>query len=117
MAEKPVKASKKSSKVKLLFCLNDRGEGRRSCVGSGANALRKQAKALAADDSRIKVKKAGCLGLCKHGPVVELLPAKLYYQVRDATALALLMRQVATGETATAGLIPTGKSGKKKQAR
>ncbi len=114
MVDQPAKASKKPKKIKLLFCLNDRGEGKRSCAASGAKALRKQAKALAADDPGLKVKKSGCLGLCKHGPVIEILPEKLYYQVRDAAALAQLMQQVTSGVPVTAGLIPTGKSAKKK---
>ena len=105
-------AAKKPKKVKLLFCLNDRGDGRRSCAASGANELRKEAKGIAADDPRLKVKKSGCLGLCKHGPVVEILPEKLYYQVRDRADLAKLMSRVASGEPVTAGLISTKKSAK-----
>lgn len=112
--DKPAKAAKKPKKTKLLFCINDRGAARQSCAASGADDLRREAKALAADDDRVKVKKSGCLGLCKHGPVIEILPAKLYCQVRDASALATLMRQVATGETITTGLIATGKSAKKR---
>ena len=114
MADQPAKAPKKPKKIKLLFCLNDRGEGRRSCAASGANRLREEAKALVTDDARIKVKKSGCLSLCKHGPVIEILPAKLYYQVRDTAALSALMAQFASGESVTAGRIPTGKSAKKR---
>lgn len=113
MADQPAKAARKPKKIKLLFCLNDRGEGRRSCAVSGANGLRKEAKAIAADDPRIKVKKSGCLGLCKHGPVIEILPANLYYQVRDAAALARLMSQVTSGEPVTEEPIATKKSAKK----
>ena len=112
--EKLEKPAKKQKKTKLLFCLNDRGAGRRSCAASGADGLRRQAKELVADDARIKVKKSDCLGLCKHGPVIEILPAKLYCQVRDAATLARLMKQVANGETISAGLISTGKSAKKR---
>ena len=114
MADQPEKKSKKSKKIKLLFCLNVRGEGRRSCAASGAQALRKEAKAMTAQYPGIKVKKSGCLGLCKHGPVVEILPAKLYCQVRDADALATLMREAASDGPVTAGLIATGRSAKKK---
>ena len=111
MAEKPLK---KAKKTKLLFCVNDRGAGHRSCAASGADGLRREAKGMIADDARIKIKKSGCLGLCKHGPVIEILPAKLYCQVRDAATLARLMTQVANGDPITAGLIATGKSAKKR---
>ena len=114
MADQPAKVSKKTKKVKLLFCLNDRGEGRRSCAASGAKALRKEAKTLAADNPAIKVKKSGCLGLCKHGPVIQVMPANLYYQVRDTVALARLMHEVAAGAPSTVALIPSGRAAKKK---
>ena len=113
MTDEQKKAAKKPKKVKLLFCVNDRGAGRRSCAGSGANSLRKEAKALAADMPGIKVKKSDCLGLCKHGPVIEVLPAKLYYQVRDTAQVVQLMAELEVGKPVTVGPIRTGKSAKK----
>lgn len=77
----------KQKKTKLFFCLNDRGEGRHSCCADGAGKLYRYAKEMAAEHPlvRVDVKKSGCLGHCKHGPVVQVLPAdKVLRQVTKA---------------------------------
>lgn len=87
----------KPKKITLLFCMNDRGESRRSCAGSGANALRLYANEQLAShpEARIKIKKADCLGDCKHGPIVQLLPAdKLLRNVTEADIDHLFLRQL-----------------------
>lgn len=105
----------KQKKIKLLFCINDRGEARRSCGGDGANALRKYAREKAADNPGIKIKKSGCLGLCKQGPVIELLPAKRYYRCRDEADIdRLLAGPVEQGEIDRSLLIKTAKGGGKR---
>ena len=105
----------KSRKIKILFCVNDRGEGRRSCAASDANALRKYARAKAADNDQVQVKKSGCLGLCKHGPVLQVLPAKLYYRcASEADIDQLFAQQVDQGQVASTLLVRTGKTEKKK---
>ncbi|MES2831695.1 MAG: (2Fe-2S) ferredoxin domain-containing protein [Pseudomonadota bacterium] len=107
-------------KLKVLFCINDRGENKRSCAASGADALRRYAKAEVGEDKGIKVKKAGCLGLCKHGPVIQVLPSKLYYQCTTEAEVDLLLAEYCNLEDAgtaknggTARLISTGKAAKK----
>ena len=103
------------TKTRLLFCINDRGEGKRSCGASGANALRKYAKEKAADMPHLKVKKSGCLGHCKHGPVVQILPEKALYRCKDMVDVDQLFAQrIAEGETATALLIDLPKKSRKK---
>ena len=107
----------KQKKLKILFCVNDRGEGSRSCAASGANSLRQYAKQKAADHPtmKIKVKKTSCLGLCKHGPVLEILPAKIYYHCKNEADVDLFFsRQIDLGKPVPALLIRTAKSAKKK---
>ena len=78
--------------MKLVFCLHDRGEGKRSCAASGSDALRRYAKEELEGET-IKVKKSGCLGLCKHGPVVQLLPMKRFYRCKVEADIDLLIEQ------------------------
>ena len=87
----------KPKKITLLFCMNDRGGSRRSCVDSGADTLRLHAKEQLArhPEARIKIKKSDCLGDCKHGPIVRLLPAdKLLREVTEADIDRLFARQL-----------------------
>jgi len=112
----------KQQKIKILFCLNDRGEGKQSCAASGADALRRYAKTKTGDE-RIKVKKSECLGLCKHGPVIQILPAKLYYQCTTEADIDLILTQASVASVTSDGgiagnasdslLIKTGKAAKK----
>ena len=81
-------------KHKLLFCVNDRGEGKTSCAGFGSKSLRRYAKEQCEGRADIEVKKVGCLGLCKHGPVIESVPAKIYYRCRDEDDIDLLLRSL-----------------------
>lgn len=105
----------KETKIRMLFCINDRGEGRRSCGNSGANALRKHAKEEAAEMPNLKVKKSGCLGHCKHGPVIQILPDKSLYRCKDTADLDQLFSEgIDRGETVTALLIDLPKKSKKK---
>ena len=107
-------AMAKETKIRVLFCINDRGEGKRSCGASGANALRKYAKEKAVDMPNLKVKKSDCLGHCKHGPVVQILPEKALYRLKDmADVNQLFARRIAQGETATALLIDLPKKSRK----
>ena len=104
----------KETKIRMLFCINDRGEGRRSCGASGANALRKHAKEKAADLPNLKVEKSDCLGHCKHGPVVQILPEKALYRCKDiADVDALFAQRIRQGETANSLLIDLRKKSKK----
>ena len=108
-------AMAKETKIRLLFCINDRGEGKRSCGASGANALRKYAKEKAADMPNLKIKKSDCLGHCKHGPVVQILPEKAFYRCNDmADVNQILAQRVDQGKTATSLLIDLPKKSRKK---
>ena len=105
----------KETKIRLLFCINDRGEGRRSCGASGANVLRKYAKEKAADMPDVKVKKSDCLGHCKHGPVIQILPEKALYQCKDVADVdQLFFQRIDRGETVTALLIDPPKKSRKR---
>ena len=105
----------KETKIRILFCTNDRGEGKRSCGASGANALRKYAKEQTADVPNLKVKTSGCLGHCKHGPVVQVLPEKVLYRCKDFADADLIVAQcINHGETASPLVIDLPKKSKKK---
>jgi (2Fe-2S) ferredoxin len=109
----------KDKKVTVLFCVHERTEGRLSCAASGSNALRKYAKEVSADEAlgtaKIKVKKSGCLGLCKHGPVIEILPEKIYYRCTSQQDIdQVFAQQISKGKTIDKLLIKTSKSAKKK---
>ena len=87
----------KPKKITLLFCMNDRGQSRRSCASAGADALCLHAKEQFASypEARIKIKKTDCLGDCKHGPIVQLLPAdRLLRNVTEADIDRLFARQL-----------------------
>ncbi len=104
----------KETKIRMLFCINDRGQGKRSCGASGANALRKYAKEKADGLPNLKVRKSDCLGHCKHGPVVQILPEKALYRCKDlADVNQLLAQRIDQGETATSLLIDLPKKSKK----
>ena len=105
----------KETKIRMLFCINDRGAGKQSCGAAGANALRKYAKEKAADMPNVKVKKSDCLGHCKHGPVIQILPEKALYRCQDLAAINQLFAQrIEQGETATSLLIEPPKKSRKK---
>lgn len=105
----------KETKIRMLFCINDRGEGKRSCGASGANALRKYAKEKAADLPHVKVKKSDCLGHCKHGPVIQILPEKALYRCKDvADVNQLFAQRIDQGEMATSLLIEAPRKSRKK---
>jgi (2Fe-2S) ferredoxin len=106
----------KPEKIKLLFCINDRGAGRRSCAASGAPGMRKEAKETWADTPGIKVKKSGCLGHCKHGPIIQVMPSKAVYRYDGMEDLARLAALPADGKTVLDSLlIKAGKTKKKKK--
>jgi len=105
----------KKTKIKLLFCVHERDEGKRSCAASGSNALRQYAK-VQLEGVNIKIKKSGCLGLCKHGPVIQLLPEKLYFQCKTEAEIDMLCKKLineADDDSCEALVINTGKSAKK----
>ena len=105
----------KEKKIRMLFCTNDRGEGRRSCGASGANALRKHAIEMSADILNLKVKRSDCLGHCKHGPVIQIVPGKALYRCRDFAEVEQLLTQcIRNGETASELQIDLTKKSKKK---
>ena len=107
-------AMPKETKIRMLFCINDRGQGKRSCGASGANALRKYAKEKADGLPNLKVRKSDCLGHCKHGPVVQILPEKALYRCKDlADVNQLFAQRIDQGETATSLLIDLPKKSKK----
>lgn len=109
-------AMAKPEKIKLLFCINDRGPDRRSCAASGANDLRKETKLACADSPGIRIKKSSCLGHCKHGPIVQLLPSKDVYRYDGTDDIARLLALPADGKTSLADLlIKQGKQKKKKK--
>ena len=111
----PLPVMSKEQKIRLLFCTNDRGEGRRSCGGSGANALRKYAKEKAATYPNLKVKKSGCLGHCKHGPVIQILPEKALYRCIDiADVDRLFAQRIDADDAATDLSIARPKKAKKR---
>lgn len=103
----------RKTKTVLLFCMNDRGADRRSCAGSGAALLRKYAKEKAPAYPGLKVKKSGCLGHCKHGPVVELRPQETIYRCETTADVDLLLtKQIGQGEPVKSLLIKPGKAAK-----
>ena len=105
----------KEKKIRMLFCINDRGEGRRSCDASGANDLRKYAKEKAEAYPNLKIEKSDCLGHCKHGPVVQILPEKALYRCVDTADVdRLFFQHIDKGEAATALLIERHKKHDKK---
>lgn len=107
----------KPEKIRLLFCVNDRGPDRRSCAASDANAMRKRTKETYADTPGVKISKSDCLGHCKHGPIVQLLPSKSVYRYDGEDDIARLLALPADGKTQIPSLlIKPGKSeGKKKK--
>jgi (2Fe-2S) ferredoxin len=108
------RAMSKKKKLKLLFCTNDRGDNKLSCAAVGANSLRRYAKEQCADRDDIKIKKSGCLGLCKHGPVIEAVPSKIYYRCTDKKDIDLMLASLDDPLGASHELIiSTRKSSKK----
>ncbi len=104
----------KPERITLLFCINDRGPDRRSCAASGAITLRKETKLACADQPWIKVKKSGCLGHCKHGPILQVLPSKDLYRFDGETDIARILAAPADGNKVLADLlIKQGKAKKK----
>ena len=108
----------KPEKIKLLFCVNDRGPDRRSCAASDANVMRKLTKQNYADTPGVKIKKSGCLGHCKHGPIVQLMPSESMYRYDDKDDIARLLALPADGKTQIPGLlIKPGKPDKAKATK
>ena len=73
----------------LLFCTGG------DCDGKG---LMKEAKKLLGKDSvHVKRTKVGCLGACKHGPIVIVYPDGVWYRVPDKKALKAIVEQHVQG--------------------
>lgn len=93
---------KSPPKTRFLFCVNERSGDRRCCADSGANALRKYAKACVAplrdEGLPVKVRKSDCLGYCSRGPVIKVLPDEIFYTYADERDIdAILKAHLETG--------------------
>lgn len=71
----------------LFFCINQRQDGTQSCQDADASAMRDYAKgrvkALGLNSAGVRINNAGCLGLCKKGPVVVVYPEGVWYSYTD----------------------------------
>jgi len=66
----------------ILVCLNDRADGRASCLPRGAaevHARLKEWVRLNGLSARVRVSKSGCLDQCSHGTTVVVLPEFRWY--------------------------------------
>lgn len=75
----------------ILFCTGD------DCDGKG---LMKEARKLLGKDSvGVKRSKVGCLGACKHGPIVIIYPDGVWYRCPSKKALrAIIESHVQNGK-------------------
>ena len=79
-------------KKKLLVCTKDR------CSKGGALSLYDRLTGVVAAcglEDHYKVKKAGCFGLCKHGPIVKVKPDKaVYARISKEDMIKIALRHV-----------------------
>lgn len=73
-------------RVHVFICVNQKKPDKKCCAGSGAEAafeyLKEQLELkrdLIQDERRIKVVKTSCLGRCKAGPNIYIVPDNLWY--------------------------------------
>ncbi len=72
----------------VFFCINDTDDGKRCCADSGAKQKQKYAKqklkSLKLHDlGKIRINRAGCLGLCDKGPALVVYPEGVWYSYVD----------------------------------
>lgn len=72
----------------MFFCSNQRNDGSQSCEDAGASQLRDYArqrvKELGLNEpGGVRINNAGCLGLCKKGPVAVVYPEGVWYSYAD----------------------------------
>ena len=72
----------------VLFCLNQRDDGRASCADCGAPAVQKYAKQRIKElglsgKGSIRINQAGCLDRCEQGPVLVVYPEGVWYTYVD----------------------------------
>ena len=72
----------------VFFCINDTDDGKRCCARSGAKQKQKYAKQKIKDLKlhelgKIRINRAGCLGLCDKGPVLVVYPEGVWYRYVD----------------------------------
>jgi len=75
-------------KYHMFFCANQRNDGTQSCEDAGASELRdytkQRVKALGLnEEGGVRINNAGCLGLCKKGPVAVVYPEGVWYSYTD----------------------------------
>lgn len=63
----------------ILVCTNERADGTESCGPQGGAELHSELKAaIKAVDPTIRVSKTGCLGSCKSGITVVIMPDNIW---------------------------------------
>lgn len=66
----------------VFTCINDRGGERKSCADCESPSLHAKIKRIVKEKGwtgRVRVSKAGCLGVCEHGPNVMIYPQGVWF--------------------------------------
>jgi len=65
----------------IIVCVNLRSPDKKSCAGSGSEALVKEVRDVIAENNiDIEVKTFKCLGFCQQGPVLRVTPGGRFFE-------------------------------------
>lgn len=75
-------------KYHVFYCLNERENGKDSCIQRGAqdtfDYMKSKVKALKLSGAgKVRINRAGCLDRCKAGPVLVVYPDAIWYSVNN----------------------------------
>lgn len=83
----------------LFFCTNQRENGESCCNDFKAQELHAYVKdkvkelGINNENNRIRINKAGCLGICDQGPVIVVYPEGTWYTYVDKSDLDEIIEQ------------------------